>query len=432
MEITCHGSYYDIFCFILKSECVITLSGGNADVVSIWKEECSPFMLAIHFAYSAGGIISPFVIEPFLARKEYTNTLISTNNKYNNGTNTGSVIEGIHHQDVEIRNSLFVSGKPLRSSYDAYSNSTLDSGDKMDKFNDTHYTFQTNSTHDYYNESAKYQHTYGETHIQMAFLIAGIMTILAAVPFLVLFLSASKVRLKTSNHVIKNIPDGKSVSGNQSYYLSLNLKIVCIFLLSFILFLYSAIEDNFVSLLMTFSISNLSWSKASGTVATSLAWISFAIGRLIGIFLVRHIKTSNILTAYFILLIISFIGLLICSLTGKSFLIWVVVPLAGFSQSVILPAVFTWTEEKILPVSGKLSGLYLVVASAGSMVTPLLFGYLMEEYSSHWYVYLLLAMSLLSAISFFIVRTTEHCLIRPVKLLTTHYEDEKSSLNGII
>ena len=46
------------------------LPGANADVVSIWDEEGRPYMQAAHFSFAFGGILSPLVTEPFLAKKE--------------------------------------------------------------------------------------------------------------------------------------------------------------------------------------------------------------------------------------------------------------------------------------------------------------------------------------------------------------------------
>ena len=44
----------------------------NADIVSLWRVGCSPSMLAIHFAFTTGGIISYFVAQQFLPGKVYT------------------------------------------------------------------------------------------------------------------------------------------------------------------------------------------------------------------------------------------------------------------------------------------------------------------------------------------------------------------------
>ena len=423
--------------------------GGNADVVSIWKAECSPFMLAIHFAYSAGGIISPFVTEPFLAKNQHKADL---NDSWSDAGKRSQVVsfDGATNLPVidyrtrasfqsviaVVTEATHLARHTIVEKYD----SSIDARYEL-QLSKTDWTTVTrtlneaqnspieNTTFSHNNENVTAIQKYGETNIHFSFMIAGVMTMLAAIPFLVLFLSSYGVRVKTVKSTNSDIGKGKSKAYED---LSPKLKVACLSLLSFILFLYSAIEDNFFGLLMTFSISHLGWSKAYGSVATSLDWMSFAAGRLVGIFLVRHFETNTILTSHLVGLVISFTGFLISSLTLKTFLIWAFVPLAGFSQSVILPAIFTWTEEKLLPVTGKISGLYLVTGSAGSMVTPLLFGYLMEEYTSVWYVYLLLLMSTVSCVCFFVVRITEHCLVRYVTTSAGTDETVKMHLNGSI
>ena len=128
--------------------------------------------------------------------------------------------------------------------------------------------------------------------------------------------------------------------------LPFKLKLPCLTILSVSMFIYNARENNFTGPLNTFSISHLGWSKSAtskshGTVATSLDWASFALGRFVGLFLVRCIQTSTILTGHLVILVLLFIAFLIASLTSQTFLISVFIPLVGFSKSVILPAIFS-------------------------------------------------------------------------------------------
>ncbi|KAL4221145.1 hypothetical protein ACF0H5_019404 [Mactra antiquata] len=44
-------------------------TAATADVTVIWRHKAGPFMQAIHGSFSVGAIISPFVCEPFLAKK---------------------------------------------------------------------------------------------------------------------------------------------------------------------------------------------------------------------------------------------------------------------------------------------------------------------------------------------------------------------------
>ncbi|XP_046558549.1 sodium-dependent glucose transporter 1A-like [Haliotis rubra] len=42
-------------------------TGSNVELLRVWGVESKPYMQAFHFLWSLGGIVSPFVLEPFLA-----------------------------------------------------------------------------------------------------------------------------------------------------------------------------------------------------------------------------------------------------------------------------------------------------------------------------------------------------------------------------
>ena len=43
------------------------ISGGIASIADLWKTEAQPYMHALQFMISLGGIVTPFIIQPFLA-----------------------------------------------------------------------------------------------------------------------------------------------------------------------------------------------------------------------------------------------------------------------------------------------------------------------------------------------------------------------------
>ena len=389
-------------------------------------------MLAIYFAYSAGGITSPFVTQPFLAekRERFTSTYTSDNAslqsikdlKDSKFSHQGGVKRNSDYLSaIRVPRSLFSNLSTVVESYLSLTNSSNTVRNDL-PMTETFLDNTENSTH---------QPSYGKTNIQYSFLIAATLSLSAAIPLFVLFLSSGQ-ESKRNNSNIRKENESEGVIDRRPECLPFRLKILCLFLISSIMFLYSAIEDNFTGLLMTFCISHLGWSKSSGSIATSLNWASFAAGRFICIFLVRCIKTNVILPVHLLILVISFIGFLISSVTTQFNLIWGFVLLVGFSMSAIQPTLFTWTEERLLPVTGKISSLYLVTGSAGSVVTPLLFGYLMEDFDSVWFVYLLLGMSLCCVIIYIMARITERVWIRPLCKATAYEEKESAHLNGNI
>lgn len=389
-------------------------------------------MLAIHFAYSAGGIVSPFVTEPFLAEKKYITkpNTSEIQSRFNSSQLLDDPLanDSASYKTATVRNQHHT-GK-LLVGLKTSTGSTLLQNTLPLNFTPAILKEEANFTYEPMEDVLHRYEQYGKTNIQYSFLIAAALSLSASLPFLVLYLSSR--RKKHRDDLVTQVSTDDDISVcKRPVCLPFKVKLFCLILLSCIMFLYNAIEDNFTGLLMTFSITHLGWSKSHGSKATSLDWASFAVGRFVGIFLVRCIQTSSILTVSLMLLVLSFTGALIASMTLQTTLIWAFVPLAGIAKSVVLPSVFSWTEEVILPVTGKISSLYLVTGSAGSMVTPLLFGYLMEEKGSIWYVYLLLGMSSGCLLAYVAVRISEKVLIRP--LLSSHVLDkvERIHLNGV-
>ena len=44
------------------------IAGGIASIADLWRAEARPYLHALQCMISIGGIITPFIIEPFLAR----------------------------------------------------------------------------------------------------------------------------------------------------------------------------------------------------------------------------------------------------------------------------------------------------------------------------------------------------------------------------
>ena len=233
---------------------------------------------------------------------------------------------------------------------------------------------------------------YGETHIQYSFLISAVIVITAAVPFLVMYINT---QCHKKPHVVKADKSGFERPDK----LPIKLKLILLVLLSSLMLTYCAIEDTYAGFLMTYLIKQLQWEKSEGSVATSLYWAAFSFGRFVGIFLIHKFKPIQLLFTYFIMLICSFIAFYITSILNTP-VIWAFIPIAGFSMSIVFPCIFTWTEESILNVTGKISSMFLISASSGLMINPLILGYLIDNFSPLCFVYLLFSESVLCLLLF--------------------------------
>ena len=314
-----------------RSTCFI--SGGNSHVASIWGQNAAPFMQSIHFGFSFGGIISPLTAEPFLAPKSCTGDL--------------------------IENTTAISSTEL-----PFVNATIGNGDC--------------------------EEVYGETHIHYAYLIAGFVSMTATIPFLCLYLLAKKYDTYVDSPIASFNTTDKKIS-TELPTLSLKKKIVFVTLLMLLISNYACAEGRFSSLLSTFVSDYLDWTTADGLHITSLFWGTFAAGRFLGVLVTRFLNTPVMIIVYLCTLTLSFVGMLLAVKVDISELVWACAALAGLSMSVIFPAIFTWTGESILTVTGTISAVYLVGVSAFNMLFPLLYGYLMENFTQMYFVDLLIA-----------------------------------------
>ena len=330
-------------------------SGGNSHIASICGAEAGPFMHSIHFGFSIGGILSPLTAEPFLARKN-----CKTENPHQNTTNAT-----IMSTTIPIPNTT---------------------------------------------EECE---TYGETRVHWAYAIGGALMLSAAIPFLILYCKSGRY----SRNSKKEVQLEKSADENNGnlLVLSLKLKITFLFLLATLLANYCAVEARFSGLLMTFVVEHLNWTKSAGAHINTVFWATFSAGRLLGIIVTRFLKPKTMLSIYLILLTATFGGFLVASFFNVTWLIWALTAVSGLAMSIIFPSIFTWTAESILPVTGTVSGIYLLTVSVVNMLLPLLYGHMMDHYTQLWFTYLLAGQCVLCLILFWAILVLVRKYITPFR-----------------
>ncbi|KAH3718192.1 hypothetical protein DPMN_060991 [Dreissena polymorpha] len=237
---------------------------------------------------------------------------------------------------------------------------------------------------------------YGKTSIHYSYLISLFVIFSGGIPFFVMF-----VRNKCSNNTRDMV--APKLNQKRPDKLSLWLKTFLYILLSLLMLLYCAVEDTFSGFLATFCVNYLKWDKGISSFATSLHWVGFSIGRFLGIFLITFFRPVQLLCSYQIFLILAFIAFTVCSFKFTVTGVWIFIPLAGFSMSVIWPCIFMWTEESILEVTGKIASMLLIASSSGMLFNPLMVGYLMQNISPVAFVFVLLAESFLCFGTFLLI-----------------------------
>ena len=233
--------------------------------------------------------------------------------------------------------------------------------------------------------------TVGETRIQYAFLITGILVFTASLPFLVTFLSKRRVKKATRQYSNESLDRNK---------LPKNIKQLILGIILLNSFVATAYIDLFPSFLVTFIMEQVQWTQKSASTLTSVYFGTYGAGNFIGIFILAYISSTKLIAFAYISSGVMILGVLLSVLNTQTELIWITVALSGITMSAILPMLFTWTQENVTPITGRMASCLLISGSLGVMVNPLLLGYMMEVYSPMWFIYLSLAETIFCATLF--------------------------------
>lgn len=309
---------------------------GNALLISLWRADGKSFLQSIHFAFAIGGAISPFVTGPFLAPEKNMNTTsaVTGNTSIANHTNNAT---------------------------------TSDSSD----------------------------FPWTESRLYVPYSIAAFLALTATVPLFVLACTSKRPldvkSVKSVSSVDEDIDEERNIQK-----LSTGMKAFVLIILMVFLGIYCAMEDGFNSFLATFCVSKLKWTKYMASIVTAVFWISYTVARFIGIFLAQIFKPVKLMFILTVLVILGFLGFFLSAQFKVYEGIWISSGVVGLAMSMIFPLVFAWTEESILPVTGFVASLFLIAASLGSMINPIVLGFLMDYSSPMWLAYIMLGESVIN------------------------------------
>ena len=221
-----------------------------------------------------------------------------------------------------------------------------------------------------------------ETNIHIAFIICAVLSFSAALPFLVIYIGSKKVD-KERGKEHEEIENSSNLPNK--------VKLLTVILLCAVSAVGTALVDNIPKYLATFGLLELDWSQEYGSSMTSLFFAMYAVGNLLGAFILKCI-TSRSFTFLTYLTSVATIFLLLVSVQWTITAIQtVMIGAIGLTVSNILPTIFAWTQDEVTPVSGRIASAFLFSGSAGGMANPVLLGFLMESLDPKWYLYLHLA-----------------------------------------
>lgn len=154
---------------------------------------------------------------------------------------------------------------------------------------------------------------------------------------------------------------------------SVNTFLVVLIMLFF--FLNVGAEGSFGGWVYSYARARGLGTEVTAAYLTSAFWGGLTAGRLLAIPISTRVKPRWILLGDLIGLILS-LGLILVLQTSYPAL-WIGAVGAGLFMASVFPTTITFAE-RFLPINGKITGLFFVGASAGSMFFPWLIGQLFE------------------------------------------------------
>ncbi len=201
---------------------------------------------------------------------------------------------------------------------------------------------------------------------------------------------------------IRKVLQENEESDNPAKLSSTERKIII--LLTLFMLVYLGGEVSFASWVTTFAQSQLPAEEiAKSYTLASIFWGFMIVGRLLATVISAKVKSNK-------LLIFDLIGILI-SLTiivfsaGNWTILVIGTILLGLSMASVFASIFTYAEE-LMPVTGKLSSILMMGASAGAIIFPMLLGKIMANSAPINIMIALLVMMVVSAGIFFYLNLT--------------------------
>ncbi|KAL4222164.1 hypothetical protein ACF0H5_018204 [Mactra antiquata] len=346
-------------CTNIVAMCVVHIAHGasgagldaaaTADIALVWRHGAGPYIQALHTAFSVGTIISPFVCEPFLAKKTNTHEHNHLVNASSQATYGSQEIDenNIAQNETNADNNTFVS----------------------ENINGTDY--------DHFNKD-------GKTNIHIPYLIAMGVCLLVSISIIASRLKYGDVYRTSPMETAEN----SDFSGvKKRYFLSYRLKTFFTVFLCVAISLSVIAEYCFAGFLMTFVTTKLEWASASGSNVTSAFWIAFALGRVTGTLTVKLFRLSAVLIGFITICNIGSILFWVSVAYDIDILTWISTALIGYGLSVMFPTIFSWMSENIRILTGKMCSVLMVAMNIGTMTVPRLVGYLMDKRSQSWFIY---------------------------------------------
>ncbi len=148
------------------------------------------------------------------------------------------------------------------------------------------------------------------------------------------------------------------------------LPMLTIVLFAFFFFLHIGAEASVMGWYFTYA-TERGMDSQTAAYLNSAFWAAFTIGRLATIWLATRFNTVPLIVTH--LCITALIALSLLIFPPSPFVLWFCAIGLGFAVAPIFPNIFGFAQ-RVLELSGKVTGFFLVGSSAGSMFWPWLIG----------------------------------------------------------
>ena len=362
----------------MSNICICYMTVSTTDVVFVWGSDVAPYMQAIHGICSLGAVIAPFAADPFLTEPHATGSYVTVDNAKNYSK---------HEDDLQLE-SLYT----------------------IENYSET----DTNNANNQHLEEFSVD---VQMNIFFAYVIVTALAFVVTTMYIVSTWLYGNIYTNKSKHSQFSIST-KSADKVETQHCGLPDLFQRLLFVPVVIFMvcYGMSERGFTAFLTTFLISHLNWSKSAGSNASAMFWITFTIGRLSGILIVKHVKTKTTLVLYLLCLCVGGMLFLIATFVDINALIWLSIGLVGLGMSALFALFSSWVSENICQLTSKVVSILFVSNFIGAMTFPLLQGYLMDHVSQMWFAYSQLIVFFAMAVLFFIISFTTTVLSKRYKV----------------
>jgi FHS family Na+ dependent glucose MFS transporter 1 len=185
---------------------------------------------------------------------------------------------------------------------------------------------------------------------------------------------------------------------------------ILVFLLSITFFAFTGAELGFGGWIYTYSTFQ---EYANPTMAASINaafWAALTVGRLVSIPLIVKLKTQKMIWVNFCGIITSLL-IIICFSSSQA-LLWIGTIGTGFFMGPIFPTLLNDAQSR-MHMSGKITSVFFVSSSLGSMAVPWIMGQLIVPYGATAAMIAVLCSVVIATGTFYLLNVTQRTIANP-------------------